>query len=364
MADQDAPKAQLVPLNPKVKAALARANALTPEQRKSIARKAAMHRWEADIPTATHEGEFPLGNTTISAAVLPNKKRIITQATFLRALGRSRSPKAGTGVLSTVDGLPFFLQAEVLKPFISDELIMSTTPIFYHMMEGGRGVGYDAVLLPNVAEVYLAFRDWCFKEYGEIPKRYARYTHIITQCDILMRGLARVGIIALVDEATGYQQDRAKNALVEILEDFVAKELRKWVKTFPDEFYEQICRLRGWKLNDINKRPVIFSQITNNLIYRRLAPGVLKELHKLTPKIEGDKRGRRRNKLFQRLTEDIGHPRLRELIASEITLMRIFDDGDWEGFKKAVNRAIPVYGDLPLFDEVDSAQESSLMITT
>lgn len=361
MTEQDAPQVEILEDNPKVRAALARAKSLTPEQRKAIARKAAQYRWEADIPTATHEGEFPLGDSTISAAVLPNKKRIITQATFLRALGRSRSPKAGTGVLSTVDGLPFFLQAEVLKPFIDEELMMSTTPVFYHTISGGRGVGYDAQLLPKVCEVYLKYRDSLLAGGRAIP---TKYEHIIVACDILMRGLARVGIIALVDEATGFQKDRAKTALIEILEDFVAKELRKWVKTFPDEFYEQICRLRGWKLNDINKRPVIFSQITNNLIYRRLAPGVLKELHRLTPKIEGDKRGRRRNKLFQRLTEDIGHPRLRELIASEITLMRIFDDGDWEGFKKAVNRAIPVYGDLPLFDEVDSAQESSLMITT
>jgi hypothetical protein len=179
-----------------------------------------------------------------------------------------------------------------------------------------------------------------------------------------MRGLARVGIIALVDEATGFQYDRARTALVEILEEFVAKELRKWVKTFPNEFYEQICRLRGWKLIDVNKRPVIFAQITNNLIYRRLAPGVLKELHRLTPKIDGDKKGRRKSKLFQRLTEDVGHPRLRELIASEIVLMRLFDDGDWEGFRKAVNKTIPIYGDLPLFDEIDSEQGTSLMITT
>lgn len=347
--------------NPKVKAAKARANSLTSEERKAIARKAALTRWETGVPTASHEGEFPLGSETISAAVLPNGKRVITQATFLRALGRSRSPKAGTGVLSTVDGLPFFLQAEILRPFISDELRASTTPVFYLTKEGGRGVGYDAELLPRVCEVYLAYRDWCLREQGRIP---TRYEHIITACDILMRGLAHVGIIALVDEATGYQYDRARTALVEILEAFVAKELRKWVKTFPDEFYQQICRLRGWKLVDINKRPMIFSKLTNYLIYKRLAPGVLKELHRLTPKIQGDSRGRRKRKLFQRLTEDIGHPRLRELITSEIVLMRIFDDGDWTSFEKAVNRAIPIYGDLPLFDEIDASHESSLMVTT
>ena len=98
-------------------------------------------------------GEFPIGESSISCANLPGGQRIITQATFLRALGRSRSPKAGTGVLSTVDRLPFFLQAKALKLFIDEELAMSTGPVFYRTKSGGKGVGYDATLLPRVAEV-------------------------------------------------------------------------------------------------------------------------------------------------------------------------------------------------------------------
>src|SRR5207237_332124 len=132
--------------------------------------------WDKDLPVAAYEGKFPLGNNEIDCAVLPNGKRIITQATFLRALGRSRSPKAGTGILSTVDGLPFFLQAETLKPFISDELKMSTTPLFYRTKSGGKGVGYDAALLPQAAEVYLRYRDVLLSEKGEIP---AQYQHIV-----------------------------------------------------------------------------------------------------------------------------------------------------------------------------------------
>jgi P63C domain len=96
------------------------------------------------------------------------------------------------------------------------------------------------------------------------------------------------------------------------------------------------------------------------LVYKRLAPGVLKEPQRLTPKNE---KGRRKNKLFQRLTEHIGHPRLRELLASEITLMRIFDDGQWDAFIKAVNKAIPIYGDLPLFDEIDGAYEGTNLLS-
>lgn len=109
-----------------------------------IARKGALARWDADIPQATHEGVIEIGDAQIFAAVLPSRKRLLTQATFLRALGRSRSPKAGTGVLSTVDGIPFFLQAEVLKPYISEGILKSTTPVFYRTKEGKKAVGYDA----------------------------------------------------------------------------------------------------------------------------------------------------------------------------------------------------------------------------
>ena len=39
--------------------------------------------------------------------------------------------------------------------------------------------------------------------------------HVAEQCRILLHGFANVGIIALVDEATGYQDARARDALAE-----------------------------------------------------------------------------------------------------------------------------------------------------
>src|SRR5437762_3941616 len=125
----------------KAAAGKARANALTSHRRREIAQLAAEARWSGDLPLADFEGSFYVGPAELSAAVLRDETRIITQATFLRALGRSRSPKAGTGVLSTVDELPFFLQADVLKPFVTSELAASTKPIFYRTKKGGKGVG-------------------------------------------------------------------------------------------------------------------------------------------------------------------------------------------------------------------------------
>ena len=149
-----------------------------------------------------HPADLLINDTIIKAAVLPNGKRLILQASFLRALDRSPNPPSGSGGLSNLDGLPFFLQADQLKPFISEGLRSSTTPIVFRLKSGRRTVGYDANLLAMVCEVYLKLRD--FAKGTELK----RYSDIIKACDILMRGLARVGIVALVDEATGYQEVR------------------------------------------------------------------------------------------------------------------------------------------------------------
>jgi hypothetical protein len=328
--------------NPKVRAALARAEQLTSEERKAIARQGALARWDGDLPTATHESKDPLriGDMELSCAVLRNKTRIITQASFLRALGRSRSPKAGTGVYSTVDELPFFLQADALRPFISDELLVSTNPIFYRSLTGGRGVGYNALLLRQVAEVYLKFRDHQLVTKGKIP---SRYEGIIRAADILIRGLADVGIVALVDAATGFERDRARTDLEDILEQFIAKELRPWVKTFPDEFYENLFRLRGLNFpKDSVARPQYFGHLTNDIVYRRLAPGVLTELKRTMPK-RAD--GRIRGTFPQKLTENIGYRNLLQHLGSVVTLMKLSKDGDYDGFLTFLDQIHPRYGE-------------------
>ncbi len=325
----------------KSKGGYARAEALTPEQRKKIARNAALSRWDANVPKAEFEGDFNIGEKVISAAVLPNGKRLLLQSTFLRALGRSRSPKAGTGVLSTVDGIPFFLQAEALKPFISEELLQSTTPIFFRTKSGKRMVGYDAQLLPQVAEVYLQMKDSYASEGKEVPRQYR---HIVKACDLIMRGLARVGIVALVDEATGYQEVRDRLALQAILDKYLTDEYAKWTKMFPDIFYRELFRLKGipYPPSENGKRPSYVGHWTNFIIYSRLEAGVLKELKIKNPRLPS---GHRARKHHQHLTRDYGHPELQELLSNVIFLMK--GCNNWDEFEEKLDRARPQYGNTP-----------------
>jgi hypothetical protein len=325
--------------NKKAKGGRARAESLSPEQRKEIASKAASARWNADVPKAEYEGTFKIATNILSAAVLPNGKRVLTQSAFLTTLGRSRTPKAGTGVLSTVDGIPFFLQAEALKPFISEELLMSTTPIFFVTKTGKKMVGYDAQLLPRVAEVYLKMRDSYVLAGKQVPRQYQ---HIVKACDIVMRGLAHVGIIALVDEATGYQEIRDRIALQKILDKYLTDEWAKWTRTFPDEYYKELFRLNNVPYPPVpssTKKPSYVGHWTNDVIYSRLAPGVLAELKKKNPRLPS---GNRSRKYFQYLTTDFGHPELKDLLSNVIFLMKTCTN--WEDFKDRLDMAKPKYG--------------------
>lgn len=330
----------------------ARAKSLSPEERSEIARHAVAARWRkagklrAEIPKATHEGVLHFGTLEIPCAVLEDGRRVITQSGFMVALGRARQAK-GRQYYDADVNTPAFLTAKNLKPFISDELKVTSSQIEFRTLRGALAFGYLAELLPKVCDVFLDAED-----AGALV---ISQQHIAAKAKLLIRALAHVGIIALVDEATGHQYERAKDALIEILEKFIAKELRPWVKTFPDEFYHQIFRLKGWKMsNNPHRRSPLFGKITNDLIYERLAPGVLAELKRVTPR---DEKGKLKHKYFQRLSEDLGHPKLKEHFASALALMRIFDDGQWDDFYKAVTKALPKFRAMPLFDAIEEQKQ-------
>lgn len=313
---------------------------LSPEQRKEAASKAAKAKADlAKLPQATHQGDLEIGGKALQCYVLADGTRVLTQEAFLTAMGRAGKAKGGHGAASIeegVDKLPSFLAANYLKPFVSSDLIESTTPVVFRTSSGVKAFGYQAQLLPKVCRAYLEARD-----AGVTNKSQE---HIIRAADILMRGLAEVGIVALVDEATGYQKDRAKDSLAKILEAFVAKELQPWVKTFPAEYYEQLFRLYNipFPPEKPQWRPQFFGRITNDVVYDRLAPELLPELKKAASKAE------KKSRLHQWLTNNTGHPKLREHLASVTTLLKISKSP--EQFKQLVDQVHPRFGDTYSFD--------------
>ncbi|MGH0033027.1 MAG: P63C domain-containing protein [Myxococcota bacterium] len=311
----------------------ARAEKLTKEQRQEISRKAAEARWGVKTARAVYgspDRPLCIGDIEIPCYVLEDGRRVLSQSGMQTGVGFSRS-----GGTSGAQRLAKFVSSLERKGIDSKGLaVRIAEPISFVPPRGGpRAHGYEATILADLCDVILAAR-----KAGVLMKQQE---HIAGQAEILVRGFARVGIIALVDEATGYQDERERNALAKILEAFVAKELQPWVKTFPLDYYKHIYRLKGIEYDPSNpKKPRSMGHLTNNLIYRRLAPGVLEEIKRQSPR---DSTGRHKNKLFQRLTPDLGHPKLREHIASVVGIMAGYDDEDWEAFERHLDRAHPRY---------------------
>lgn len=322
----------------------AAAKNMTPQERSERAKLAAGARWNGSLPKATHTGILKLGAAELQCAVLEDGRRLLTQETFLLAIGRSARPKAGTGVKGAgeqLDKLPSFLTADNLKPFISNDLSNSTSVVVFASEQGKKGYGFAATLLPEVCRVYTAAAN-----AGAL-----RHTqrHVADVCRVLLDSLADVAIIALVDEATGYQYERPRLELQEYLAQYINKRLAAWASTFPPEYYSEIYRLKGWKHDPSSTaRTPEVGRLTNDLIYARLAPFVLEELRRITPR---NAKGRLKHKFFQRLTKEPGMKELKDHFRDLLVISRGHDE--WLTFYRHVNRALPLHPQYPdLFSNV------------
>ena len=302
----------------------------------TITDKVLAHGTSAKRPLKVIAGEpdspLVIGDIEIPCYVLEDETRVLTQQGFLESIGRARKAKGGQGASGGVDNLPAFLNASNLKPYLSQiQKSGSTTPITFQMPHGGKGYGYKAQLLPEVCSVYLEA-----KAAGALlPSQQ----HIARRAEILILGLATIGIIGLVDEATGYERIREERALAKILERYLDEELHPWTKTFEFSFYEQIFRLKGWGSAAGVNRPQVIGHYTNDLVYDRIAPGVLAELRERNPVMP---QGWRKDRHHQWFTPEFGHIKLRMHIEGVTALMRAASS--WESFKDDLDRAYPKTG--------------------
>lgn len=317
----------------------ARAKSLSPEKRSTIARAAALARWgDTEVARATHgSADRPLriADLEIPCYVLEDGRRVLSLNGMIDALGMTRGG-SGHG-----DRLARFARGSRIFPFVSNDIMnRMENPIRFRAPAGGVvASGFEATILPDLCDAVLEARKAKALRRDQL--------HIADRCEILVRAFARVGIIALVDETTGYQEVRDRKALEEILNKYISEELRKWTQTFPDDYFTQVFRLKGWRIPRFpTARPGIMSHYTNDIVYSRLAPGVLEELQRLNP---SDGHGRRKHKHFQHLTAEHGHPKLKEHLNDVVVLMKAATS--WQEFRKLLDRVKPrvnAPGELPL----------------
>ena len=285
------------------------------------------------VIAGTPDRPLRIGGIEIPCYVLEGDIRVFTQrGLYLTITGRDTNPRAGE--------IQDFIGRNWLKSFISNDLeVRVKSPItFFRKTE--RMLGLPADILPAICSSITDARI-----SGATTSRQEK---IVTVARILEKASAVLGIIALVDEATGFQFIRNRDALYKLLDLYLKKEHAKWSKRFPDDFYIELFRLRGWEWLGMSvNRPSIVGKWTNQIVWKRLQPGLLEELERLNPK---NRRGFRRRRYHQWLTDDVGHPALQSHLGGVVALMRV--SKNWRDLTQKLKKAYPrMYDNLEMFEE-------------
>ncbi len=296
---------------PQSKGGKARSEILTPSERQRIASEAAKVRWAGDLPKAisgSDDKPIRIADIAVPCYVLDNKYRVIATNGMLDTLNIAR----GGAMKGGMSRLELFVSGKLIKPFISDDLLERVRiPIKFRV---GRNIayGYDSDTLIDIAEAVIQADN-----EGKLQKQQSGIAH---QCRVITSSLTRIGLVALIDEATGYQIKRDKNELQQILSAYLLPEHRPWMQTIPEEFTAEIYRVYGWERKQNNRGPRYAGKLIRQLIYEKLPKPVLPALDEMNP--TNDKY-QRKHRHHQFLTDKQGLDHFRSQVITVMTLLRI-----------------------------------------
>ena len=280
---------------------------------------------DGSIGKVTHQGKWKVYDEfDIDCYVTDNGIRLLS----LRGTARALDIKGnGSG------GLLRNLQLKWIQPYLSDQLkewVLSATnekikPI--KVLFGPPIIPFKASFLVDICKAYILANN----DKALLESQMRTYYRLIS----LMTAFAKVGIEAMVDEITGYQEDRRKDELQKILKLYIHEEFLEWTKMFPEEFYEQIFRLKKWGnfKKAGQKMPQVVGLYTNDIVYERLPDRVLVELKK---KVKKSENGNNLVKLHQGLSKDYGVSHLERHLIAVIALMKA--SFCWEHFLEMLDK--------------------------
>lgn len=235
----------------------------------------------AVYPKAEYYGELRLGESLIPCYVLEGGERVF-------------SLKGVVVALMGIEGgqLAEYIKVKALRPFLPPELIPAENdeiPALIKFDTGGHSftknaIGVNVERFIDLCSAYSkALQQSIITENFKVTDRQVE---IAIRANSFLIATAKTGIIALVDEATGYQYQRASDALQFKLNLFLEDEMRKWEKTFPDQLWIEFGRLTNWK-GSVHKRPKYWGKLVMELVYGYLDDDVAKWLKSNAPKPTG-----------------------------------------------------------------------------
>ena len=296
--------------SPQRKGGVARSRSLSAQERSRIAREAARKRWgDANVSVKAGSPDKPLNiaGVEVPCFVLEDDRRVIATNGVLDALEMAR----GGAMVKGMNRLELFAAQNRLKPYVSNELLERIADPIRFRVGNNTAHGFASDTLIDLAEAVIrADND------GALQKQQQAIAH---RCRVITAGLTRVGLIALIDEATGYQRKRDSQELQAILSAYVLPEHRPWLQVVPEEFTDEIYRVYGWKRKAQNRGPRYAGKLIRQLIYEKMPKPVLPALDERNP---SDSNYRRKLKHNQFLTQQ-GMDHFRSQVITIMTLLRI-----------------------------------------
>ena len=296
---------------PQSKGGKARSAALSSEERSAIAKEAAIKRWSEPVRQAafgTPDKPIRIADIEVPCYVLDDGQRVIATSGMLDTLNIAR----GGAMKGGMSRLELFVSGKLIKPFISNELLARVQNPIKFKIGPNVAYGYGSDTLIDIAESVIRADN-----AGELQKQQSGIAH---QCRVITSSLTRIGLIALIDEATGYQTKRDKDELQQILTVYLLPEHLPWLQTIPEEFTNEIYRVYGWKRQPNNRGPRYAGKLIRQLIYEKLPKPVLPALDEINP---SNSKYQRKHRHHQFLTDKQGLDHFRSQIITVMTLLRI-----------------------------------------
>lgn len=318
---------------PQQKGGVARSRSLSAQERSRIAREAAQKRWgNANISVKAGSPDKPLivAGVEVPCYVLEDDRRVIATNGVLDALNMAR----GGAMVRGMNRLELFAAQNRLKPYVSNDLLARIADPIKFKFGNNVAHGFESDTLIDLAEAVIQADN-----AGALQKQQKVIAH---RCRVITSSLTRLGLIALIDEATGYQLKRDSQELQSILSAYLLPEHRPWLQVVPEEFTDEVYRVYGWTRKPQNRGPRYAGKLIRQLIYEKMPKPVLPALDEKNP---SDASYRRKRKHNQYLTQQ-GLDHFRSQVITIMTLLRISKNkGEFKGH---IRRLYSDQMDLPL----------------
>jgi len=212
------------------------------------------------------DDEDETGAPEIACYNLSDGRRVLSRTSALAALAAAEDVNVGGDLRRYVKPAEKHLRVS-----LDDELI----EFKLDNVSNKRVFGITAECFLEICRAFVRAR-----EAGDLAT--GRQHGIARNAGAFLAACANVGLIALIDEATGYQYTRAEDALRVKLRAYLEQEMRPWEKTFPDALWIEFGRLTGWK-GGVQSRPKYWGRLVNELVYQYLDQDVYDWLRNNAP---------------------------------------------------------------------------------